>query len=62
MTPRCVNNHLLTDENFYVSPKGRKVCRKCSAASSRRWRSKKSSRIHMRKYLNAWRARRRNKK
>lgn len=26
---RCVNNHLMNDENIYVSPKGGRFCKKC---------------------------------
>jgi hypothetical protein len=59
MYPKCVNGHLLTDENFHVGKGDRKRCRKCSNISSKKWRSK--NRTHARKYLKAWRARRRQK-
>lgn len=40
---RCANGHEWTDENLYVDPNGRRICRACQAASSMRQQGKDPS-------------------
>lgn len=41
MTNECVNGHEYTPDNTYVNPKGRQMCRICTARSRKKYEDKK---------------------
>ena len=41
----CINNHELTHENTYLTPKGVRICRICQRENSKKWHRRTKSRL-----------------